>query len=89
MGLVNRLVAPGTARTAAVALGHELAALPQTCLRNDRRSALGQWSLDEDAALAAEARLGHKTIASGETAAGARLFASGAGRHGGRLPSEP
>jgi len=88
MGLVNRLVAPGTARDRAVALAHELAALPQTCLRNDRRSLLWQWGLDEVDALAAEARLGRQTIGSGETAAGARLFASGAGRHGGTLAPE-
>jgi enoyl-CoA hydratase len=70
-----------------VTLAHELASLPQTCLRNDRRSALGQWGLDEEDALAAEARLGRQTIGSGETLAGARLFASGAGRHGGPLPT--
>jgi len=86
MGLVNRLVAPGTALAEAVALARELAAFPQTCLRNDRRSVLWQWGLDEEDALAAEARLGRQTIGSGETAAGARLFASGAGRHGGALP---
>jgi enoyl-CoA hydratase len=89
MGLVNRLVAPGTALAAAVALGHELAALPQTCLRNDRRSLLAQWNLAEPEALALEAHLGQETIASGETAAGARLFASGAGRHGGSLAPGP
>jgi enoyl-CoA hydratase len=87
MGLVNRLVAPGTALAAAAVLAQELAAFPQTCLRNDRRSLFGQWGLDEDDALAAEARLGRQTIDSGETAAGARLFAAGAGRHGG--PLEP
>ena len=36
MGLVNRLVPPGQALAAAVALAHELAALPQICLRSDR-----------------------------------------------------
>ncbi len=87
MGLVNRLVAPGTALPEALALAHELAGLPQTCLRNDRLSLLGQWGLDERDALAAESRFGRLTISSGETAAGARLFASGAGRHGGALPS--
>jgi enoyl-CoA hydratase len=87
MGLVNRLVAPGAARADALVLAHQLAQFPQTCLRNDRRSLLWQWGLDEDDALAAEARLGRRTIASGETAAGARLFASGSGRHGGALPS--
>jgi enoyl-CoA hydratase len=85
MGLVNRLVAPGTALAEALALAHELAAFPQTCLRNDRRSVLWQWGLDEADALAAEARLGRQTIGSGETAAGARRFAAGAGRHGGAL----
>ena len=55
---------------------------PQTCLRNDRRSLLWQWGLDEEDALAAEARLGRQTIASGETADGRGRFAPGAGRHG-------
>ena len=36
MGLANRVVAPGEALTAAVALAHQLAALPQVCLRSDR-----------------------------------------------------
>jgi enoyl-CoA hydratase len=86
MGLVNRLTPPGAALAEALVLAHELAAFPQTCLRNDRRSVLRQWGLDEHDALAAEARLGRQTIASGETADGASLFASGAGRHGGPLP---
>ena len=86
MGLVNRLAPPGSALAAAVALAHELAAFPQTCLRHDRQSALGQWGLTEEAALAVEARLGRQTIDSGETAAGAALFASGVGRHGGEVP---
>ncbi|HLM16239.1 MAG TPA: crotonase/enoyl-CoA hydratase family protein, partial [Acidimicrobiia bacterium] len=38
LGLATRVVPSGTARDAAVALGHELAALPQTCMRNDRAS---------------------------------------------------
>jgi enoyl-CoA hydratase len=84
IGLVNRVVEPGTALAAAVALAHELAALPQRCLRNDRRSAIEQWDLDEDAAARNEAALGRATIESGETLAGATRFASGAGRHGAR-----
>lgn len=82
MGLVNRLAAPGRALEVACALAAELAAFPQTCLRNDRRSLYAQWGLAEDQALGAEARLGRDTIASGETARGASRFASGAGRHG-------
>lgn len=82
MGLVNRLVEPGEARGAAVALGQSLAAFPQRCLRNDRLSALQQGSLDLDDALRLETRLGREVLASGEALAGAGRFASGAGRHG-------
>jgi enoyl-CoA hydratase len=82
MGLVNRLVEPGQALAAAVTLAHELARLPQRCLRSDRASALAQWSLSESDAIAAELRLGVETIMSGETATGAARFAAGAGRHG-------
>ncbi|MEV0717296.1 crotonase/enoyl-CoA hydratase family protein [Asanoa sp. NPDC050611] len=38
MGLVNRLAKPGEALTGARALAQDLAALPQACLRNDRRA---------------------------------------------------
>ena len=82
MGLVNRVVAPGEALTAAVALAHELAELPQACMRNDRRSAIEQWDLTEDEAMRNEVVLGRATIESGETQAGAARFSSGAGRHG-------
>ncbi|MFN2465629.1 MAG: crotonase/enoyl-CoA hydratase family protein [Candidatus Dormibacteria bacterium] len=83
-GLVNRLSEPGVALHDAIALARELAALPQACLRNDRRSALEQWGRDEAAAMANEFALGLATIASGETAAGAIGFSSGEGRHGAR-----
>ena len=82
MGLVNRLTEPGRALGAAVALAHELAGLPQGCLRSDRRSAYEQWDLPLDRALTNEARRGLEVIRSGETRAGARRFAEGAGRHG-------
>ena len=82
MGLVNRLAEPGEALTAATALGHDLAALPQGCLRRDRRSAIEQWDLDLPAALVRETELGLETIRSGETQSGAARFAAGAGRHG-------
>jgi enoyl-CoA hydratase len=82
MGLANRLVPRGSALSAAVALAHELAALPQNCLRSDRLSAYEQWSLPLDAALANEFSRGVSVIQSGETVTGARRFASGAGRHG-------
>ena len=82
MGLVNRVVPPGSARDRAVAWGHELAALPQTCLRNDRRSTLEQWSLSVEDALRTEYRFGRDSLASPEAAAGAARFSSGAGRGG-------
>lgn len=82
IGLANRVVDPGTAREAAVELAHTLAALPQTCLRSDRRSALAQWDLAEAEALRHETELGLEVIASEETVRGAARFAGGAGRHG-------
>lgn len=82
MGLVNRLVEPGAALDAALALAGELAEFPQRCLRNDRLSALRAWGLDLDEALREETRLGLEVIRSGETREGATRFARGAGRHG-------
>jgi enoyl-CoA hydratase len=82
IGLANRLVEPGTALTAAVGLAQQLAALPQNCMRSDRRSSYEQWSLDLSEALARERDLGMEVIASGETRDGARRFTAGAGRHG-------
>jgi enoyl-CoA hydratase len=89
MGLVNRLAPPGGALDEAMALALELAAFPQTCLRNDRRSVLWQWGLQEPDALSLEARFGLDTIESGETLEGAARFASGAGRHGGAVTARP
>jgi enoyl-CoA hydratase len=82
IGLANRLVEPGQALAESLRLAHELARLPQAALRNDRRSALEQWSLDWQQATVNEFRLGIATVASGETEAGARRFAAGVGRHG-------
>lgn len=84
-GLANRLAEPGAALHEAKALAHNLANLPQVCLRNDRLSALTQWSLSENDAIAAEFALGLKTLASGETLAGATRFKDGEGRGGGAL----
>lgn len=85
MGLANRLVADGQALPTAVSLGKELAALPQVCLRSDRRSALDQWGLTEHDAAVREAELGRQVVASGETLEGASRFAGGAGRGGAPL----
>ncbi|HYW62732.1 MAG TPA: crotonase/enoyl-CoA hydratase family protein [Bradyrhizobium sp.] len=82
IGLANRVVPNGEARAQAVALAKQIAAFPQACMRADRLSALRQWDLDEEAAIANEMRGGLEVIASGETLSGAKRFASGAGRHG-------
>lgn len=81
IGLVNRVVPQGNSLEAAVELAHQLAALPQTCLRQDRASVLEQAGLDERAAMANEFRHGRVSLAS-DTVRGATRFADGAGRHG-------
>lgn len=82
MGLVNRVVDDGQALSAALELASALGALPQTCMRNDRMSALEQWDLPEEEAVRNEVRHGLATVASGETEEGARRFQAGIGRHG-------
>lgn len=81
IGLANRVVPSGTALPAAIALATEIAAFPQTCMRQDRLSVLEQDGLDTDAAIANELRHGMVSLAT-DTLAGASRFAGGAGRHG-------
>ncbi len=81
IGLVNRVVPPGQARAEAERLAAELAALPQTCLRSDRMSALEQAGHTVDEAMRNELRHGFTALADGALD-GARRFAEGAGRHG-------
>ncbi|HWJ12062.1 MAG TPA: crotonase/enoyl-CoA hydratase family protein [Nocardioides sp.] len=81
MGLANRVSAPGAALEEALALAAQLAAFPQTCLRQDRLSSYGQHGLDLDAALAREWEHGLVSL-SADTLEGASRFAGGAGRHG-------
>jgi len=82
MGLANRLVEPDQALVAARELARQIASFPQRCVRSDRLSAYVAWNLPLDEALRNEYRHGIATIQSGETAAGARRFAEGIGRHG-------
>ena len=82
IGLANRTCADGQALETAKALARDIAAFPQTCMRNDRTSVLEQWSLTERDALANETRRGLDTLKSGETLEGARRFSGGEGRHG-------
>jgi enoyl-CoA hydratase len=80
IGLVNRVVAPGTAREHAEALAAELAAYPQVCLRHDRLSLLAQDGLEEEAALRQELEHGMRSMEAG--AEGIERFRRGEGRHG-------
>src|SRR5581483_2071102 len=84
MGLANRLVPPGEALSAALALANELARFPQQSMRSDRLSSYEQWSLSPEEAFRCEARHGIEVIRSGSAQAGARRFAEGHGRHGER-----
>ena len=80
IGLVNRLVPDGEARSAAERLAAGIALFPQDCLRSDRLSALEAEGLPEPEAMANEFRRG-ATVLPGALAGAAR-FAAGAGRHG-------
>lgn len=82
IGLANRLTEPGGALAAARALAHQLAALPQACLRNDRRSSYEQWGLPLDDALTVEFGYGTASLADPELGANVGRFVGGAGRHG-------
>jgi enoyl-CoA hydratase len=81
IGLVDRVVPDGQARRAAEQLAHELSALPQACLRQDRLSVLEQEGMGEEAAMANELRHGLVSLQAGALE-GAQRFASGEGRHG-------
>ena len=80
MGLANRLVPPGEALPAAIALAEELASRPQAALRSDRLSSYEQWSLPLADALAAEYRHGMDALRSGEMIGGLESYESGAWR---------
>jgi len=82
IGLANRLVPAGQALASAIEIARRIASFPQTCLRNDRLSAIEQWGLDDAQAMENEIKRGLNTLASGEAQAGAAAFSSGSGRHG-------
>jgi enoyl-CoA hydratase len=73
IGLVNRVVPAGEALPVAQALAAELAALPQACLRSDRRALLRGSGLSEEAALQLEWRHGSALVGD-DILAGARRF---------------
>jgi len=80
IGLVNRVVRDGTSRTVAEQLALELAAFPQTCMREDRLSLLEGLGAPEPEAIKGELEHGLRSLS--EAPAGLERFRSGAGRHG-------
>lgn len=81
MGLVHRVVPKGKAKAAARELARQVAAFPQTCLRNDRMSALEQFDMSFENAMKNEFNHGLRSLEK-EAVSGATRFAEGAGRHG-------
>ncbi|MEO9330139.1 crotonase/enoyl-CoA hydratase family protein [Gordonia aurantiaca] len=81
IGLANRVVPSGTALDAAVEIAEQIAAFPQTCLREDRASVREQHGMDVDSAMVNELHHGMVSLKA-DTVAGATRFAGGAGRHG-------
>lgn len=82
MGLVNEVVAPGQSVARALALGQRIASFPQMCLRNDRQAVYRGLGLDLAQGLQVEAKLGQRTLQSGEALTGAQEFQAGKGRKG-------
>ena len=80
-GLANRVVPSGRALDEALTIADQLAAFPQTCLRNDRASALKQWSLPLGEALRFESEIGRQSFDT-DAVTGASRFAGGKGRGG-------
>jgi enoyl-CoA hydratase len=81
IGLANRISVSGQALAESIALAEELAAFPQTCLRQDRLSIYEQGGLPLANAIDNEWRHGLISLAA-DTVTGARRFAEGKGRHG-------
>ena len=81
IGLANRVVPDGQARSQAEMLAHEIARFPQLCLKGDRHSAYQGWDADLRQALRAEALGGEAAVREG-AAEGAGRFAGGRGRGG-------
>ena len=82
IGACERVVSNGGSRTAAEAMGQEIARFPQVCVRADRRSAILQHGKTVREAMQYEWRNGQAPMRE-EAVDGAARFASGLGRHGG------
>lgn len=82
MGLANRIAPKGDALYEALKLAQQLCEFPQICMRHDRLSALEQWGLPYDQAMANEVDHGRHALKADEARTGAARFAAGRGRGG-------
>lgn len=80
IGLANYLCDDGAALEAALAIARDIARYPQACMRADRISAIRQWSLGPEEALANEWKSADTFRKEGM--AGAGRFSQGKGRAG-------
>jgi enoyl-CoA hydratase len=85
-GLADRVVDDGTAREAAVELGHSIADFPQATVRSDRTAVYEGLGEPLERGLQIEAREGRRVLDVAET--GADRFAAGEGRHGSGVAGE-
>lgn len=81
-GLANRVVPKGEGLAAAIKLAQEISEFPQTCMRNDRLSAIEQWDYSYSEAMANEFEYGKASLKSPELRDGVGSFVKGKGRGG-------
>jgi enoyl-CoA hydratase len=81
IGLVNRVVEKGFARTAALDLAEEIASFPEVCMREDRLSMYEGLGRPEAEAMAIEFAHGSTSLRA-DMRENVSRFVSGEGRHG-------
>jgi len=74
IGLINRIVKKGDARTEAENIAQKIASFPQNCLRSDREAVYLGCGRPFKEAIEQEFLLGLKVIQSGEAINGAKMF---------------
>lgn len=97
IGLATRVVPPGTAESAAIALGRQLAGWPRRTMLSDLAATRAAFDRPLDQALLHEHDLGVASLEAGGAQEGVRAFRTGGGRHGqaddlssdSRSPQEP
>lgn len=81
IGLADRLVPAGQAKSEALALAQQLANFPQLAMLSDRASTISQWDYPEAEAIEREIE-GSRPAFEQQFQSGASRFVGGVGRHG-------